>query len=191
MKKLAMLAGAASLTLALSAFAGGPEVAPAAPACNWYVGVDGGVSVNANDSGIFATDTGWNIGGQLGYKYQQFKVELGLRYIRNTFKVNSNADQNVGLIMVNGLYNIPLGNQFSADIGGGIGYANYSINNNVLGASVSTDEFAYQGIVGLNYHLNDNMAIGLGYHIIGFSNPVASGQLWTNLFNATFSYCFS
>ena len=197
MKKLAIVAGAASLALTAAAFAGGPDVAPAAhaPAVqnNWYVGVNGGVAITANDSSLYRT--GWNAGGQVGYKFNKsFRVEVAANYLSNHSRrlaapLTGRIHQEIVLLMANGYYSLPLADNFSADVGAGVGYAHFSnrFTAPAVGPTAKRDEFAYQGIVGLNYHINHNMTVGVAYHAIGFTN---NGGQWMNLVNGTFNYYF-
>ncbi|MCM0021068.1 MAG: OmpA family protein [Tagaea sp.] len=71
-------------------------------------------------------------------------------------------------LMINGLYDIATGTSFVPYLGAGVGAARMRANNLgtlTNGASVDGSDtvFAYQGIAGLDYHLDANVALGASY----------------------------
>lgn len=195
MKKLAMVATAATLALSASAFAGGPDLqaAPVPPAQNnWYAGLNGGVAIPAGDSGLL--NTGFDVGGQVGYKMGNIRLEGALSYLRHSVSssilpAGFSADFDALALMANGYYDFDMGNSFVPYVGAGIGWLHGWANAAFGGATASAvdNEFAYQGIVGIDYKIDPNMTVGVNYHIVSFTN---SGGFIDNIINATFNYYF-
>lgn len=183
MKRIAYIAGAAVFALAGSAMAGGYDqpLTPPPSTNGFYIGGLVGPAV-LGGSGSDLVDTGYNVGGQLGYRFDNFRVEAEASYISHS--VLGLADFNVFTLMANGYYDINFGSKFVPYVGAGIGWARFT--SNVV--SSADNEFAYQGIVGANYNITNNFAIGANYHIVSWTN---NNGLYENRFNATLNYYFS
>jgi opacity protein-like surface antigen len=188
MKTSVCLAGAALLALSCSSFAASydqaPAAAPAPAQAGWYAGVNGGVALIGGDESSWI-NTGFNAGGQVGYRYNQVRVEAAYNYTNQKVKYTS-VKLESSLFMANALYDINLGDSNVVPyIGGGLGMIHQFTN--VAGIKAD-NEFAYQGIAGLDYKINDNVRAGVNYHLIGFKN---SGGNYQNLINAEVKYFFN
>jgi outer membrane protein OmpA-like peptidoglycan-associated protein len=148
-----------------------------------------GIYVGAGVGGHKAQDSSVSQGGQstsvglktglagaaaLGYAFGNgVRAELELAHRRT--KVGSaaagqaaNGSLDATSLMINGLYDIATGTSFVPYLGVGAGGARLRANNlGTLtgGASVDGGDtvFAYQGIAGLDYHLDANWALGASY----------------------------
>ncbi len=173
------LVGGAALVLATSAFAGGPEDAPiAAPApvasnSGFYINANGGLNLLTNSN--FYNNAGWNIGGALGYHFSNnIRVEVADNYWRHTVR-NRFAPFpafQINTLMGNVYYDFDFGSSFVPYIGAGAGWAHQWISQNIIqgvNVTASRNQFAFQGIVGVDYKITDNVRIGVSYHALGFA----------------------
>ena len=126
MSKKALLAAAAILALPAAANAQSlfDSAGPAYPGV--YIGAEGGLNWLLNNSS--STDTGYAVGGKIGYDFVGPRVELEGRYDRNTATV-SGASQSYGLAkdnltaMANLYYDFNAGGTIVPYIGAGAGIA--------------------------------------------------------------------
>lgn len=175
---------------------------------------------SSNNTAKIQTKTGYNVTGAIGYKYDDFRVEGAVGYLRNKVDKADRAGtplttptgrNTATTFMVNGYYDVNIDStpQVTPYLGLGVGVAR--IKSNVRASADTRDfldgssnRFAYQGIVGLNYHFADNMAVGVDYRYITTSkkkvNYIATtgatyvegkGRYSNNLLSANFSYYFS
>lgn len=213
------LVGGAALALATSALAGGPEPVPAAPApadnSGFYINANGGLNLRSDFSGNDWNKWGWNAGAAVGYHFNNnLRVEVAGNYWRHA--VRSNIQQFVDFIgvrapafqmttlMGNVYYDFDFGSSFVPYIGAGLGWAHQWIGQTTfqgvqLSASRSQNQFAIQGIVGLDYKITDHVRIGLNYHLMGFAgknndwnhpNQIRFSNNVENQFNLGLSYYF-
>jgi OmpA-OmpF porin, OOP family len=70
-------------------------------------------------------------------------------------------------IMANVIYTRPLGRHFSAYVGGGVGGAFSDYNNEFGGTTTSDSTFAFQGLAGLKYTIDERWDLGLTYKFLG------------------------
>jgi len=200
MKKLVLIsvAGMASLGLAANALAGGPDHVASANNSGFYAGVHGGVADAGGQSSGYNQflDTGYNAGAQVGYRFNKnFRAEVAATYMRqkmeNSLLLND-ANLDTTMLMANGYYDIDLGSAFVPFVGAGIGYYHqadaFKVDNNTTLASSLDDQFAYQGIAGVAYHINKNVSVDAAYHYVGWTNNDGAHQ---NLFNVGLNYYFS
>lgn len=228
--------GAAALLLATSAVAGGPEVAPAPVVDNsgFYIGVNGGLNLLARnnnnwDNGFLVVNgvalvpvavnnvnnfwnyntAGWNIGAALGYRYNNWRVELEGSYMQHSanntwfgFNLNNaffgnfhTRNLDIVTVLLNGYYDFDMGNNFVPYVGLGLGWGqtqtrwNFGFANvvNPFAASWTRNGFAFQGVLGLDYKVTDNVRIGVSYHAVGLANGNNNGRLVAlNGFNFAF-----
>lgn len=182
MKSIALLVGVGSLALTPLAFAGGVEKPQASPNVShgWYIGANAGSAwlistqiPNASDS-VIATS------GQVGYRFNQFRIESEFGYSRDT-----DAGLNFFSTMINGIYDFNLHGKLKPYIGIGAGYTHFSGNNIFFSSSGA---FSYQALAGLNYALNRKVSIGIGYKIMSWTgNPY---DLYRNSLTIGVSYSF-
>jgi opacity protein-like surface antigen len=70
-------------------------------------------------------------------------------------------------IMLNVIYTRPLGRHFSAYLGGGVGGAFSDYENEFGGTTEGDTTFAFQGLAGLKYTINERWDLGLTYKFLG------------------------
>jgi len=187
---------ASALSLALWALAapafaqtfGSPGTGPNGP----YVRGEGGWShMNdmTGDSTTGATVTtkqkeGYAVGGAIGWKLDQLRLELGLDFSNSGVKevdVNNVAATTAsGSVkntsgMVRALWDLRTGTPFVPYIGIGVGASHVTLDNlraNGTTLSNSSDNvFAYEPIVGVNYMVLPNLALGLEYRYFATVDP--------------------
>ncbi len=73
-------------------------------------------------------------------------------------------------LMANVMYDVPLSEKFSATLGGGIGMDHADFEDDRWGSDESWN-FAYQGIVGLNYQVGERSQLFLRYRYLVISDP--------------------
>ena len=97
--------------------------------------------------------------GEFGYRKNDVDSVTGVG--------SANGDVNVLSYMGNLLFDIPTGTPWVPYVGGGIGGARLDVDSSLPAAGVSVDEtesaFAYQGIVGVTYNVNENLGIFADY----------------------------
>lgn len=134
------------------------------------------------------TDTGWAVLPVIGYRYGNgFRTELEIGYRRNDMdsisggttgapvgfaSVNGSGKVTAKTAMVNLLYDLNMNGRFSPYFGGGVGYAKIDYDHvrpvGVVGAvpgqlDDNDGVFAYQGMAGVSYAMNDNMELAAEY----------------------------
>lgn len=198
MKKLVLLAAAASLGLAVSAVAGNVQVAANSGV---YAGVNGGIAIPVGESSGYsdALNTGWDLGAQLGYRFNKnFRAELAANYLRNNVNtdftfgaVEDSSHVGTGLFMVNGYYDFDFGSALVPFLGAGVGLIHQAGELDTVFGDISGSEnsFAYQGIAGLAYKLNQNVSVDVAYHYVGWTNDSYGAS--QNLVNLGLNYYFA
>lgn len=126
-------------------------------------------------------DTGWAAIGALGYGLGNgFRVEgeAGYRHSGVSSASTGAASGSVKALdfMVNGLYDFDLGWPVTPYVGIGAGAAVLSTNNVTVPGSTATIndsdmQFAYQGLAGLTYAINQNLKVDLGYRYFRTTDP--------------------
>jgi len=165
-------------------------VSGTAHASGWYVGLEAGASwIADNDVDVRATsaglttfntiapasfDGGWAIIAAVGYGMQGWRVEGELGWRKNdkdqfTPLPFSTGDLNEVTAMLNLSYEIPLGQKFGVVVGGGAGIDYAMLDIPTL--DDSDLNFAYQGIVGLNFALSPNTELTLNYRYLHVLDP--------------------
>jgi OmpA-OmpF porin, OOP family len=120
--------------------------------------------------------TGFIVGGAAGYKANAWRGELELEYLQVGVKsisflnsgttINTTGSQSNLAGMVNGYYDIATGTPFVPYVGLGVGIADLSmngVNNAASGHTIlntSTVTFALQGMVGVQYLINEKWSAG-------------------------------
>jgi OmpA-OmpF porin, OOP family len=181
--KKALLAAAALVALPVAAQA-------QAPSPGVYIGAEGGLNwllnftANTNNP-VFPTvsvtpQTGWAVGGVIGYDFVGPRVELEGVYRNNQLNIGvpgTAINNQVGQlgIMANLLYDFMPGSVITPYIGAGAGVG-FVDSNQSLGSTV----FAYQGIIGLGWNVDTNFRVNIDGRYYGTSNPSVNGQTWTN-----------
>ena len=194
----------AGLTLAGAAFAGGPDhLAPPPHMPAWYFGAHIGPSFTTADvigAGAPANlNVGFDVGGQLGYRWNpHMRAELQYSYWRHTPTATGragnfapNVNYTYHTLMANVYYDAnPIVYHIHPYFGVGLGWMNvYTGNAGGIATFLnnSVNEFAWQGIGGLSYHVMQNLSVFAEYRIVSWTN--LSG-FW-NAVNAGANYYFS
>lgn len=224
MYNLKTLVGGAALVLATSALAGGPEIAPAPAPDNsgFYVNANGGLAV-LSDANPYS-NTGWDAGLAVGYRFNAIRAEIAGSYIQQDVRSRFRSlplalgfqagwgDLQMATLMGNAYYDFDFGSSFVPYIGAGLGWlhswskftiSNPTIANSTIRINGNDNEFAFQGIVGLDYKITDNVRVGVSYHalawthsrLVGSTDARISGTLtnrnsFENLINLGLSYYF-
>jgi len=177
MKKL--MIGAAAL-LALPGIANAQNAFSSAftPTPGVYVGVESGLNWLLNN-GNLQSQTGYSVGGKVGYDFVGPRLELESLYRNNTASrfVNNGTSYATGQVnqvslMTNALYDFIPGARFTPYAGVGIGVA-FVDPYVVSGCSLCSTQFAYQGIGGIAYNASPNVRVSLEGRYYGTTGPVS------------------
>lgn len=191
--------GAATLLLATSALAGGPEVAPEVKQ-GFYLNANGGVNFLSPNNPY--ANPGWNGGLALGYRYNQVRIELAGGYLEHgtnsAYRNRPFAVSYFGIpfgggsitfgqlqmadALLNGYYDFDFNSNFVPYLGLGLGYMHTWSNATIVGNAnlfnpfnnngrwnSTSDSMAFQGIVGLDYQFGGHVRFGLSYHALGWT----------------------
>jgi outer membrane protein OmpA-like peptidoglycan-associated protein len=176
MKKV-LLATAALVALPVMA------QAQSQPNPGFYIGAEGGLNwmfnTTANAANIYPA-TGWAAGGMVGYDFVGPRVELEGIYRSNQAtrqfqQFTAGANFNDTAIMANLMYDFRFGSPIVPYIGAGAGIA--FVNASALGGSASSTQFAYQGIIGVGYEIDQNWRVNIDGRYFGTTNPTINSPL--------------
>lgn len=183
--------GVVLCTLAGSAFAqtfGSPGTGPNGP----YIRGEGGWSHMNDMTGHTTTGTtytskqneGFAVGGAFGWKLDQLRLELGLDFSNSGIKEidlnNAPASSVSGSVkntsaMVRALWDLRTGTNFVPYIGIGVGASHVTLDgvrgNGTALSNSSDNVFAYEPIVGVNYLVTPNLALGVEYRYFATVDP--------------------
>ena len=145
----------------------------------FYVGAQGGLNWLLNNQS-YIMDTGWALGGKVGYDFVGPRVEVEGMYHSNTGSavvafptgyatVNGRIEQ--VSVMANVLYDFFPAATVTPYIGGGVGAA--FVDANIQGCKMCLTMFAYQAIAGIGFNATPAMRIGLEGRYYGTTNPGA------------------
>jgi OOP family OmpA-OmpF porin len=158
----------------------------------WYLGARGGATwlddTSTNWSGIgrqLEFETGYNIGGHVGYDFGAFRFEGELVWRENDIDSLRTAGVLVPggggsasslALMLNAYYDFEFGSPLVPYIGAGIGWAWQKldgISGTGLGFTVDDEDsrLAYQLIAGVSWWLNPALALTLDYRYFGTEDP--------------------
>jgi OmpA-OmpF porin, OOP family len=183
MSKKALLAAAAILALPAAANAQSlfDSSGPTYP--GFYVGAEGGLNWLLNNQS-YTMNTGWAVGGKVGYDFVGPRVELEGMYHSNTGSgvvafptgfANVNGQINQVSVMANLLYDFIPGAQITPYIGAGAGIA--FVDANIQGCNLCSTQFAYQGILGVAWNVSPAFRISLDGRYYG---TTSTGQYTNN-----------
>ncbi|MEI6558749.1 MAG: OmpA family protein [Rhodospirillaceae bacterium] len=174
---------AVSLPLAAQAGTNGLYVGGAAGA-NFAADAKMKPSVGASDTVRF--DTGPAGALSLGYGYGNgFRTEFeasvrsnNVNGLKNNTVARPGGSTTTWGLMVNGLYDINTGTAFTPYVGAGIGLgivdAKLTGNSTTIYKGTDT-QFAYQGIAGVSYAINDNLSLTTDYRYFATTDAKFSG----------------
>jgi outer membrane protein OmpA-like peptidoglycan-associated protein len=180
MFRKALLAASAIMVLPAAAHSQSSWFQPSNPTYQGvYIGAQGGLNWLLNNQS-YVMDTGWTVGGKVGYDFVGPRVELEGMYHSNTgnavvifptgyANVKGRIDQ--VSVMANVLYDFFPGATVTPYIGGGAGVA--FVDANIQGCKMCLTMFAYQGILGVGFNATPAMRIGLEGRYYGTTNPGA------------------
>ena len=136
-----------------------------------YVGLGGGATWAINNSSAVSTSTGYVVGGKLGYDFLGPRIELegGYGHIpSNAFLPGTALNGGGGQItaMANAYYDFFPRQRISPYVGAGAGVAFVDGTT-----SFSSTQFAYQGMMGIAYHIDPQWSIGIEGRYVGTTNP--------------------
>jgi opacity protein-like surface antigen len=132
------------------------------------------------DSGATITteyDTGWTLGGALGYDFNRFRVEGEISYQTNDVdkigamgvSFDANGDVSSLAFLINGYFDFVNDTGFIPYLTAGLGYAKVEFNDlsvPALGLSGGSDDdsvFAYQVGLGVGYAVTEKVTIDVKY----------------------------
>jgi outer membrane protein OmpA-like peptidoglycan-associated protein len=144
-----------------------------------YVGAAGGLNWLLNNNS-YQMNTGWALGGVVGYDFVGPRVELEGMYRSNNgtgtvafptgFANVSGRIEQVSA-MANLLYDFSPGATITPYLGAGAGIA--FVDSTIQGCRMCSTQFAYQGIVGVGWNVDQNFRINLDGRYYGTTNPGA------------------
>ena len=153
----------------------------------FYVAADVGAALpkqsNISGMGINASadfDTGWGGAAALGYQFERpFRTEFELGYRRA--QVNGSGgmaqfgDADVASGMANAFYDFQNSSRFTPYLGLGLGIASVDFNQvgpfGTAQIDDTTTSLAYQGILGVGWHLSDSIDVYTDYRYFAATNP--------------------
>lgn len=200
MRKLHLLLALSVLSLTSAAFADNQPPAQTQAQAGAYLGVQGGLSNQSGSNPVFTQasnhlgqsysdvlSNGFDLGFHAGYRYNDFRVEGEFAHLQNDINNLDNQNWNTDLIMFNGYYDIDIGAPWGPYLGAGLGLAIFPSSIASYSIQPNNCEFAYQGIMGLQYHINSNFALFTDYTYVGYTNLKGNHS---NLFNVGLNYFF-
>jgi opacity protein-like surface antigen len=140
----------------------------------FYVSAGGGAAWEIGSTPNASTSTGWAVGGAGGYDFVGPRLELNVGYgqIPTSANIPGTAiNGKVGSlsVMANALYDFLPTYVVTPYIGAGLGVA-FIDGNTSLGST----QFAYQGMLGLAYNVNEQLRFSVEGRYFGTTNPGVS-----------------
>ncbi|MBS0520535.1 MAG: OmpA family protein [Proteobacteria bacterium] len=161
------------------------------PQPNFYFGAEGGLNwmLNTTVTGYnlpgqptysVTPYTGFAVGGVVGYDFVGPRAEIETVYRQNPTNVavpGTVMSNRIGqlAVMANGYYDFMPGQAFTPYVGAGVGVA-FVDGQQSLGST----QFAYQGILGVSYWVDNNIRLSLDGRYYGTTNPQVYSANWTN-----------
>ncbi|UYN95274.1 MAG: OmpA family protein [Enhydrobacter sp.] len=175
-KAIAAVAALALLPVTAQAQSSWFESGQSSP--GFYLGPQGGLNWLLNN-GSYDMDMGWAIGGVMGYDFVGPRIELEGMYRENNGRgfVNfpGGTAYTSGRIhqisaMANLLYDFAPGGMITPYVGAGAGIA-FVDPSLSPGCSMCSTQFAYQGILGLGWNVDQNFRVNLDGRYYATTNP--------------------
>ena len=162
----------------------------AAVAEPWYVGVNAAAvwlmdsDIKNGISGEASFDTGFGVGGAVGYDFGPARLEGEIEYRINDYdkaglnsvgKANSGGSYKSLALMANGYYDFENASSFTPFIMAGIGGANIDTDSLTVGGlnipSDSSWQFAYQVGAGVGWMFTNSWLLDISYRFFGTTDP--------------------
>jgi OOP family OmpA-OmpF porin len=157
-------------------------------ATGWYGSVNAGVGIVpdgdlsltipgfGSETAELSYDTGFTVGGAVGYMMENFRVEGEISYQTNdmdslsAYGVSIPFDGDISALtfLVNGYMDFATGGPLTPYITGGLGYSN--VDATIEGESNDDNLFTYQLGVGVGYAMSERMTLDLRYRYLGFED---------------------
>lgn len=133
------------------------------------------MSDSIGDSETVTFDPGARLDCQLGYNFTrnwaaELEVGLIISPVKHSLILGTDfmdVDDTELPVMVNVIYTRPLGHHFSAYIGGGVGGVFSEYSDEFGDTTPSDSAFAFQGMAGIKYVINDRWDLGVAYKFLG------------------------
>jgi outer membrane protein OmpA-like peptidoglycan-associated protein len=137
----------------------------------FYIGAGGGAAWFIGSNSNANTWTGWAVGGKVGYDFvgPRLELEAGYGQIPTSANIPGTAiNGKVGqlTVMANLLYDFMPTSVITPYIGAGAGIAFVDSN-----ASLGSTQFAYQGMVGVAYNVDEQLRFMIEGRYVGTTNP--------------------
>ena len=142
---------------------------------------DGDLDITANIPGVLVGsgsgdmeyDTGYTIGGAVGYMMEKFRLEGELSYQANDIdKVSGaggsepvNGDVTALTLLFNGYFDFDTGRFWTPYITGGLGYS--KVEADIDGLSEDDNVFTYQLGVGVGFAMSETLTLDWRYCYLG------------------------
>jgi len=177
--KTALMGSVALLVLPMAAANAQSMFTPGPAYPGLYIGAEGGLNWLLNNNS-YSTDTGYAVGGKVGYDFVGPRIELeglyrtnrgsgAVQYPNATFGFGNGQIDQISA-MANVLYDFAPGAAITPYIGAGAGVAfvDPSLSS---GCTMCGTQFAYQGIVGVSYTVAPGWRIDLDGRYFGTTDP--------------------
>jgi opacity protein-like surface antigen len=134
---------------------------------------------NQNSTTTFDAGAGYGIAGGAIIN-NTFRAELELSQQKTDLKKNNVYNYTTGegktlAVMANGYYDFKNSSQFTPYVGAGIGGIKLSLEN--PGVNDDDTVFAYQGMAGVGYDINQSNTISLGYRYFATADATFTDRL--------------
>jgi len=158
-------------------------------ATGWYGSLNAGVGMAPDSdidetapglgtiSGELSYDTGYTVGGAVGYMMEKFRGEGEISYQANDMdsisipglgSASVNGDVSVLTFLVNGYLDFATGGPLTPYITAGIGYS--KVDADIEGESEDDNLFTYQLGAGIGYAMSEALTLDLRYRYLGFQD---------------------
>ena len=137
----------------------------------FYIGAGGGAAWFIGSNSNASTWTGWSVGGKAGYDFvgPRLELEVGYGQIPTSANIPGTAiNGKVGQlnVMANLLYDFMPTSVITPYVGAGAGVAFVDSNS-----SLGSTQFAYQGMIGVAYNVNEQLRFMVEGRYVGTTNP--------------------